>query len=85
MTGENPVWKREDFIILLKEIKLMNDFTNKIINGMYVKERDFSKIDKKAAYWICVCPICKKDFSVRGNHLTDKKKPTSKCANCSRA
>ena len=62
---------------------LKNDFTNKIINGMYIKGRDFSK-KGKAPYWICVCPICKKDFSVRSNHLTDIKKPTSKCANCSR-
>ena len=63
---------------------LKNDFTNKIVNGMLVKERDFSNSSKKDVYWICVCPICKKDFSVRSNHLTDKKKPTSKCAKCNR-
>ena len=64
---------------------LKYDFTDKIVNGMLVKERDFSKPNNKGVYWICVCPTCKQDFSVRSNHLTDKKKPTSKCDACNRA
>lgn len=64
----------------------MNDLTNKIINGIQIKYRDETKPKGtgKSIYWICICPICQTEFSVRSNHLLDKIHPIKICAKCSR-
>lgn len=63
---------------------MAHDLKGQIINGIYVKERDFSKPQGKgkSRYWICTCPICKKDFSVRSNHLLGEK-AIKMCSSCS--
>lgn len=60
------------------------NFTNTYIGDLYIKEIDESKPSSggHSKYWICVCPICKKEFSVRQNHLTQKQ-PIKMCHNCS--
>lgn len=59
------------------------DLTNTYIGNLYVKKLDESKPSSggKSKYWICVCPICKKEYSVRQGHLTQKK-PVQACHYC---
>lgn len=62
---------------------MAHNLKGQTINGIFVKERDFSKPQGtgKSRYWICVCPVCKQDFSVRSNHLLGAKS-IKMCAQC---
>ena len=46
-------------------------------SGIFIKRKD----ETKKLYWICECPICHKDFSVRRDHLINK--PIRSCYECS--
>lgn len=61
------------------------DLTNTYIDNIYIKYMDETKEHGagKARYWICVCPICKQEFSVRQNHLIGENH-IKMCANCNR-
>ena len=59
------------------------DLTGKTLNGgLYIKgvDKDSGGAGKHKK-WICVCPICKKEFKTQSNHiLLDGVKTCSRCA-----
>lgn len=63
----------------------MRDLTGQTINGIYVKGPDSRPGGAgKKKYWLCICPVCKKEFSVRVDHLIDEKHPKTMCGPCKR-
>lgn len=59
------------------------DYKGKYINGIYVIDKVKEKGGAgKHVRWECECPICHKVFTVKSDHLGDKKNPTRMCHDC---
>ena len=60
------------------------DLTGKTLNGIYIKGIDPNSVGGAGKHkkWICICPICNKEFTTQSNHILQDK--IQSCATCSR-